>query len=282
MSMVNDGFGAHLGFGKRRFEKVLRSTSFDNAYPFLNGLYAGLHMDMLAGRAMLEYDGKDLNFGYLFRVSPYFEINMAFTEMLVKSNVNENYNNAPKRSVALGFTLKQNIFTSYKKKDAVLDKAFDKMHQENTRILRQQELHEFRFKKLKDERNLLMDSLKRFSEEMNSNQNKVEEDEKITNLKYLNDISSENVINSPEYEEVVRLYTKSFEAYSQSSYFESIGLLERAIFLKPELPLLYERLGGVYFKMEQFDKALFNWKKAYSLNPYNNDLKKAIQHLENL
>ena len=58
---------------------------------------------------------------------------------------------------------------------------------------------------------------------------------------------------------------------------KSVEVLTKAIHLDPYVPILYIRLGSVYYKMGLKKDAMDNWQKALELDPYNEQLKDLIK-----
>lgn len=57
--------------------------------------------------------------------------------------------------------------------------------------------------------------------------------------------------------------------------------LEKVIEIFPT-PTSYSRLGSIHYKLKEYDEALSYWKKAYSLDPSNEEIKNMIDFVEKI
>jgi len=57
--------------------------------------------------------------------------------------------------------------------------------------------------------------------------------------------------------------------------------LEKVIEIFPT-PTSYSRLGSIHYKLKEYDKALNYWRKAYSLDPSNKEIKDMIDFVEKI
>ena len=85
-----------------------------------------------------------------------------------------------------------------------------------------------------------------------------------------------------EIESVYAYYQSSLQSYAQGKYYDAIEALTKAIQLQPQLPLLYLRMGSIYWKLDLKDIALYNWQKVYDLNPENEELLSFIRENDEL
>ena len=60
---------------------------------------------------------------------------------------------------------------------------------------------------------------------------------------------------------------EGLEFYYQGDYRKALKSYEIAVEFFPESAVVHERLGSIYFKLNEFDKAESEWKKANILNP---------------
>ena len=83
----------------------------------------------------------------------------------------------------------------------------------------------------------------------------------------------------------------------KEKYKEAIKCFQEALEILPDDPILYDNLGFSYYALQDYDKAVYYYKKALLKNPNNTstrmklgeiycdikrDYKKAIQHFEKL
>ena len=91
-------------------------------------------------------------------------------------------------------------------------------------------------------------------------------------------VSANKVVLTIEKEkEFLKYYQKSLNDYNQKQYGAAIDALTRAIQLNPELPAPYLRLGSIFWELNLKTQAIETWKKAYALDPYNEELQTLLK-----
>jgi tetratricopeptide (TPR) repeat protein len=100
-----------IGFGIRGFQNDKQTlTGIARYFEKINGLFFGVGYKLKILTIMAEYDGKDLNYGVKIKPNDIYEINVGLTEQMIESDTNPNRNDAPKRAITLGVSIK-NIFS---------------------------------------------------------------------------------------------------------------------------------------------------------------------------
>ncbi|MBT5420690.1 MAG: tetratricopeptide repeat protein, partial [Candidatus Cloacimonetes bacterium] len=72
----------------------------------------------------------------------------------------------------------------------------------------------------------------------------------------------------------------SLELFYKGLYDDAIKECESAISIAPDITLSYIRLGSIYLKMNDIDKARFYWRKAKKMEPNNPEMEKINKWLE--
>lgn len=278
LSVKYFGVDAHVGIGKRRFEAQTTTASVTS---ILNGIFYGLDYEFFNGKIMMDFDGKNLNFGYRMFITNTWALNLGLTELGVATLTNPNYSYAPTRYLSLGMIIRENFFSyqqDYVKKQI---EDSDKMLQSITQLKQEllstkkemdNELIDLRANKFK----LLEDvaSLKKAMKDENRFlYQKDESDKEEVRKKYLG-------VSSMLGEEVLKYYYESFEAYYQKDFYKAIELLSKAISIDPYVPMLYIRLGSIYYELEMGKEAMDNWQKALDLDPANKEIQTLMRKLK--
>jgi tetratricopeptide (TPR) repeat protein len=73
---------------------------------------------------------------------------------------------------------------------------------------------------------------------------------------------------------------EALKKYYSGDYYDAIDECKRAIQLAPGLAIAYIRLGSIYLKVNEPEKAKFYWKKARRIEPNNPELKRIAKFLE--
>lgn len=72
----------------------------------------------------------------------------------------------------------------------------------------------------------------------------------------------------------------SLEMYFRGNYKDAIKECKAAIRIAPDITLSYIRLGSIYLKINEMEKAKFYWRKAKQMDPDNPEIKKFNKYLE--
>ncbi len=67
--------------------------------------------------------------------------------------------------------------------------------------------------------------------------------------------------------------TNATKYYYQSDLVKAVAECRAAIRLAPNMALAYIKLGSIYYRMDEKDKAFSNWRKAKAIDPNNPELK---------
>jgi len=260
----------HLGYGTKQFVK---GNPGKNNSALMEGMFWAFELPLKHVRLAYEFDGKDYNFGVIAPISKSAEFHVALTELFLGEKTNPNYSNAPVRLVTFGFTFFGNWYKADEPESAETAVAVANLEQlmaemKVTQKSLQTEVDSYRKSRLE-----LEESLTRVQAAMKSDTRYVmEQDQKKKDelrQHYLG-------VNQEIGEKVITLYYDSFELYSQKDYFKAIEALQKAIVLDPYMPQLYTRLGSIYFELGMKKEATESWKKAYSLDPENDELKEFL------
>ena len=72
---------------------------------------------------------------------------------------------------------------------------------------------------------------------------------------------------------------RGLEFYYQENYKLALNEYEIVITLLPNLSIGHARLGSIYYKLKNIEKARYHWAKALELNPENSNLKIFLQQV---
>lgn len=248
----------HVGYGNKRFTKFSDELDKKNRTGFFYGV--GLSPDSKIN-VMMEFDGKDYHAGISIPLSNGGSFKVAMTELFLQSERNPNYNDMPVRFVNLGVNFTGNIFK--KERDVrYLESTLSEAQQMYQELTQYREKLQVGLIEVSEKKQQLISTIETLEDAVDSNVKTelVIHDDKSDDSQKLN-------------AKIIELYYKSYESYSNRDYNESLKYLQEALVLDPTSVQIYIRLGSIYYALEKYDEAVTVWKKAYQMDPSNQQIK---------
>ena len=264
----------HTGFGTGQFMKGDPGVKRGGA---VSGLFWAVEFPIRRLTAVYEFDGKDYNIGIKMPLSRTAELHLALTELFLDKSVNANYNNSPLHRITFGFTFFGNRYRSEDPENAALTEKIKTMDE---MILEMKESHRV----LQTEAELYKQTRVKMDDELVRMKVAVKDDTRYIMEKdqQKKDKMRQHYLgmNQEISEKVISLYYESFELFYKKDFFKAIDVLQQAIILDPYMPQLYVRMGSIYYELGMKKEAKDSWKKAYALDPENEELTRLLNPSE--
>ena len=208
-------------------------------------MYFAAHYDFPYITTMAEWDGKQVHFGARFTLSEDVRFNVSLTPSPYKDFGNYYH------YVSFGLTLRQNVFKSL----LLEKKKVEKLEQEYVDINKKLAVMNAKMDVVREFSSL--DFLEEFQQFM-LEEHLVE--------KELNKESKEMVKTALEHMQ------RGLEFYYLGQYEMAKNEYQLVTSLMPRLSIGFSRLGSIYYKLNDLDKAREYWEEALRLDPANKGL----------
>ena len=80
--------------------------------------------------------------------------------------------------------------------------------------------------------------------------------------------------------ETAMLMEDGLIAFNEGKFEEALAIYLKVLDRRTDLPIVYIRLGSIYYQLENFPKARQMWLMAKKLDPYNQEITKYLEELE--
>ncbi len=224
---------------------VSEFDSFEDEY-----IIAGAHYDFKQFRTTAEWDGKQVHFGLLFKLPNNVKLYGALTPIPNKEG------NRDRHFISIAFTHKGKLFKEKNKKELDMIKED--------------------YKKIKSQLAVLdakTDVIREFS-----SLDFLEEFQQFLLQEHM--VKDElDTVRKTEIRLALEHMQRGLEFYYKEEYKLSLKEYEIVTTLVPSFSIAYARLGSIYYKLGDLDKAKNSWEQALELDPSNDSLKLFLKRI---
>jgi tetratricopeptide (TPR) repeat protein len=271
-----DQWEMSLGFGDGRLSNEYNDYVFMLSNMFYSATYFFSKEGKNSGRFSFEYDSKDFNIGLIYPLSDKLELQMALTQLPLKTGENNAaYGDVPVEYFTVGITFRQDFFSFYgdeytklSKKIKEVDEKSGVVSEKYKSTLDNAEAASLIVKKLKVEKEKLNKELTEMLEELKKEKNNLKNE-----VKALRDVIASEGFKKVKTvkEDIMQHYYQGLRYYYDEKYFKAIEELTKAIIINDNIPELHIRLGSIYWSLELKSEALESWQRAYAIDKQNSE-----------